>query len=439
MPAQCRPQQLTEALGCGCNLANEMARRERRIYGLAAVPVVAAVAFVVYSRQDTAEMGRATELLASGEPNLAERLLRSMLDAEPESVPALTNLGRALFSLGRTAEALDSFEAAAAADQQSFFATYHGKYARANFMRLAKTAADASGAARGEDEGGARSEVQAAVTLLWRAIALAPTDTGAYVALGKMLQRSGAVDEAVVATETATRLAPRDAWLRVAVGEACEVAGKLEKARRSFEHALTLQPDNVALWARFSDFIADPSAVRLSGPGPDDAAPTRRRPPSPPPQAKSASAASEVASASAASAAASASVRLGVVAMTKRPLDMRMWLQYHRTVCRIDRFYLRAEEAAASLRALLAASPWDELVQATFVDGATRRDHFGQVERQVAHVASILPLARSAGVTHLLHIDGTQTDDWTGTGELLPEPPALACSDGPHFARVPPR
>ncbi|KAH8071412.1 spermidine synthase [Aureococcus anophagefferens] len=61
--------------------------------------------------------------------------------------------------------------------------------------------------------------------------------------------------------------------------------------------------------------------------------------------------------------------RLGIVVMTKRPLDFEQWLVYHRSVI------------------------------------GTQRDYFVQMDRQAVNVACAVPRARASGVEWLLHVD----------------------------------
>ena len=96
-------------------------------------------------------------------------------------------------------------------------------------------------------------------------------------------------------------------------------------------------------------------------------------------------------------------VELGVVLMTKRPLELSTWLEYHHKGLGIRRFYIQVEDTP-QLTSLLCAPPWDRLVVPCFVNG-TSRDYFGQMQRQAAHITAVLPRARADGVTHLLHID----------------------------------
>ena len=89
--------------------------------------------------------------------------------------------------------------------------------------------------------------------------------------------------------------------------------------------------------------------------------------------------------------------------MTKSPLHFETWLHYHHTVLGVHRFYIRVEDTRC-LVTLLQKPPWNELVVATFASGA-ERDYFEQMDRQNLHIASVIPIARDAGCTHILHID----------------------------------
>jgi len=97
------------------------------------------------------------------------------------------------------------------------------------------------------------------------------------------------------------------------------------------------------------------------------------------------------------------SVAIGIVCMTKKPLEMHVWLEYHRRYVGVRRFFIKAEDTP-ELAPLFASPPWNRLVVPTFDDG-TQRDYFAQMDRQSAHIAATVPRARAAGLTHLLHID----------------------------------
>lgn len=95
--------------------------------------------------------------------------------------------------------------------------------------------------------------------------------------------------------------------------------------------------------------------------------------------------------------------RLGIVVMTKKPMEFEQWLAYHYRIVGVRKFYVQCEDTP-ELANLLCYPPWNECVDATFV-GGTRRDYFVQMDRQATHVASAVPRARADGVDWLLHID----------------------------------
>jgi len=100
---------------------------------------------------------------------------------------------------------------------------------------------------------------------------------------------------------------------------------------------------------------------------------------------------------------ASFGVSLAVVSMIKQPANFETWLRYHRDSLGVTRFYLRVEDTP-SLEALLSSPRWAGLVEAEF-HSRGERDYFEQMDRQSGHIASVIPRARAAGLTHLLHID----------------------------------
>mmetsp|Transcript_21426 Transcript_21426/g.67265 ORF Transcript_21426/g.67265 Transcript_21426/m.67265 type:complete len:366 (-) Transcript_21426:39-1136(-) len=95
--------------------------------------------------------------------------------------------------------------------------------------------------------------------------------------------------------------------------------------------------------------------------------------------------------------------RMGIVVMTKKPLDFEQWLAYHREMVGVSRFFVQCEDSP-ELAQLVCFPPWNECVEATFV-AKTQRDYFVQMDRQATHIASVVPRARAAGIEWLLHID----------------------------------
>ena len=101
-------------------------------------------------------------------------------------------------------------------------------------------------------------------------------------------------------------------------------------------------------------------------------------------------------------------ISVGIVCMTKQPMDLIGWLEHHRRLG-VLKFYLRIE-GTPSLATLLAEPPWSGLVESTFASN-TCRDYIHQTARQNAHVASAIPRARLAGLTHILHIDDDEVSE----------------------------
>ncbi|KAJ1452917.1 hypothetical protein M885DRAFT_525590 [Pelagophyceae sp. CCMP2097] len=95
--------------------------------------------------------------------------------------------------------------------------------------------------------------------------------------------------------------------------------------------------------------------------------------------------------------------RLGLVTMTKRPLDLDHWLAYHFHVVGVRKFFIQVEDSP-EVAALLLAPPWNEFVDVTFVS-KTARDYFVQMDRQAVHVAASLPRAKAADIDWLIHVD----------------------------------
>jgi hypothetical protein len=56
---------------------------------------------------------------------------------------------------------------------------------------------------------------------------------------------------------------------------------------------------------------------------------------------------------------------IGVVTMTKRPVDLLTWLRYHREHIGVCRYFIRVEDTP-ELSEVLCTSPWSDLVEATF-------------------------------------------------------------------------
>ena len=71
-------------------------------------------------------------------------------------------------------------------------------------------------------------------------------------------------------------------------------------------------------------------------------------------------------------------VRLGVVCMTKQPLDFFAWLRHHRRTG-VEHFFVRVEDTPELARALQ-RPPYDRFV--TCEVGSGEREYYRQVDRQ---------------------------------------------------------
>lgn len=108
------------------------------------------------------------------------------------------------------------------------------------------------------------------------------------------------------------------------------------------------------------------------------------------------------------------SVRIGVVSCMKAPKNVNealaaiysksilTWVHHHASLG-VERIFLHLEDSPA-LAEVLRASRWANMLDLSEV-GVTRTHYFELVDRQNAAVTAIIPRARAAGLTHLLHID----------------------------------
>lgn len=94
-------------------------------------------------------------------------------------------------------------------------------------------------------------------------------------------------------------------------------------------------------------------------------------------------------------------VRIGVVMLTKHPVDMRGWLEHHRRIG-VRRVYIRVEDSPDLVR-MLERPEYADLVYVESSDGDT--DYFDLMTRQCRWVDEAIVRSRTDEVTHLLHID----------------------------------
>lgn len=99
-------------------------------------------------------------------------------------------------------------------------------------------------------------------------------------------------------------------------------------------------------------------------------------------------------------------IRVGIVMLTKNPVDILGWLEHHRRLG-VHRVYVRVEDGPDVVRVLTRP----EYADVVYVDSADGENdymsplYFKTMERQTRWVDEAISRARADGVTHLLHID----------------------------------
>jgi Flp pilus assembly protein TadD len=179
-----------------------------------------------------------TNQAAAGAPNsgaedarvlLQEALMRRRLEKYPADFTAHFNLGAALLSAGRGAEAIEHFQRALRARPNN--ATAHANLATA--LQAGDRAAEAIGHYR-------------------QAIRLKPDAAGARYNLGNLLLGQGQTAEAIVHLREVLRLDANDAGARNSLASALAMQGKLDEAATHFNHSLRLDPNNADVHANLA-------------------------------------------------------------------------------------------------------------------------------------------------------------------------------------------
>lgn len=92
--------------------------------------------------------------------------------------------------------------------------------------------------------------------------------------------------------------------------------------------------------------------------------------------------------------------RVGIVLLSKDPIDFGTWLNYHRSIG-VERVYLRVEDTPNLVEYI--TQEHADFVHMTATSGET--SYFSLMDRQTEHMNHAIQLARAHGLTHLLHID----------------------------------
>jgi tetratricopeptide (TPR) repeat protein len=158
---------------------------------------------------------------ASGKMDAAADRLQSAVDANPNDVRALNDLGQVLVRTGRAREAVAYLDKAASLKPDSW--TYQFNRARA-YAQL-------------QEWGQAVEGYRAAAQLF-------PDDYATHYNLAKALQASGNINAALAAYEKAIALAPGQSDFQLSYGLALEAAKRPEDAATAYRRYLELEPNS---------------------------------------------------------------------------------------------------------------------------------------------------------------------------------------------------
>ncbi len=147
--------------------------------------------------------------------------------------PALVGRGDALLALSKTAEALQAFQAALAADPSLTIAAQ-----RVQVLQLRALQADLGEARRAADAG----RFEEARRAYQRAIAASPDSAFLYRDLGTVARRQGDTQAALDALRRAVALDAADARSLVQIGEILEARGDLDGAIQAYTQAAAIEP-----------------------------------------------------------------------------------------------------------------------------------------------------------------------------------------------------
>jgi tetratricopeptide (TPR) repeat protein len=211
------------------------------------------------------------QAVAAQETALPE--LRRTAEAEPSSIKAQLELGRALIRAGRSAEAAAQMERAVRLDRRSLDALYaaaevqfaagEARKARSACQRLAK---------QGPDD--VRTLVcTARAFLAWRrssqafppidrALAIAPDDPRVLLVLADARRIAGRLDESSAAYRQAIGRAPGDARAHFGLAQVLELDKQPDAALKAFRKALELDPEDPELQLELGRRLDGGEAVR---------------------------------------------------------------------------------------------------------------------------------------------------------------------------------
>lgn len=169
--------------------------------------------------------------LARGEIERAEKAFRTAHHMAPEKIPPLLELGNIfLRTPGRSADALNAYQAAVAIDANNAFAQF---------------GLGVAAAATGQRNG--------ALTALGRAAELAPKDPSPHLAIGRLYLEAGEVDKALAAFDSGLARQPAFVPLMLDRADALGRAARWNDAAKQLQAADTLVPQSAAVKTKLGD------------------------------------------------------------------------------------------------------------------------------------------------------------------------------------------
>jgi protein O-GlcNAc transferase len=221
------------------------------------------------------------DALNAGEPRKAALNLSAAIRLHPQSAPAISNLGVALFRLREPQRAITCYRQAIAIDGR-FAPAYSNLGQALGELGHAAEAAAALEAATALDPMLADAFVNLGATLRTlgrypeaatasrRALELRPDDVDAQLNLGNALKEQGLYTEAAAHYRRATELAPADPRGRNNLGETLRDQGDIPSAAHAYQQALEADPKCAAAYSNllylyaFTRAISPAAELRLA-------------------------------------------------------------------------------------------------------------------------------------------------------------------------------
>lgn len=206
----------------------------------------------------SAEIGRASVLLASGKDDAAVEVLQALTRSNADRKEVWAAYADALRRLDRHAEAVEAYDRAIALDGGAESETWFWIYARgiskeqtddwpgaeADFRRALELAPEQPQVLNYLGYGlvEQRMKLDEALDLIERAVAARPDDGYITDSLGWVLYRLGRYEEAVAPMERAVMLDPLDPLINDHLGDVLWAVGRKREAEFQWRRALSLDP-----------------------------------------------------------------------------------------------------------------------------------------------------------------------------------------------------